>query len=157
GTREDEFEQRLSGSTYQEIAARGGGINATVQCVRSATKEQLKRLAWRRLDRFLQFGVTTVEVKSGYGLTLADEIKCLQLIAELNQEGPLELVPTFLGAHAVPPEYRSNRDGYIRLIIDEMLPEIARCRLARFCDVFCETGVFDLEESTRILARASDL
>jgi imidazolonepropionase len=157
GSREDEFEQRLSGRTYQEIAALGGGINATVQSVRTATKEELKRQARWRLDRFLQFGVTTVEVKSGYGLTMADEIKCLEVIAELNAEGPLELVPTFLGAHAVPPEYRINRDGYLRLLIDDMLPEIARCRLARFCDVFCETGVFALEESARILARARDL
>src|SRR5262249_17754765 len=107
GTREDEFEQRLEGRTYQEIAAHGGGINATVRRVREATKEELKALARRRLDRLLQFGVTTVEVKSGYGLTLADEIKCLEIIAELNAKGPLELVPTFLGAHAVPPEYRS--------------------------------------------------
>jgi imidazolonepropionase len=157
GTREDEFEQRIEGRTYQEIAAQGGGINATVQHVRAATKDELKRQARRRLDRLLQFGVTTVEVKSGYGLTLADEIKCLEVIAELNAEGPLELVPTFLGAHAVPPEYRSNRQGYLRLMINEMLPEIARCRLARFCDVFCESGVFDLEESERILARARDL
>jgi imidazolonepropionase len=157
GSREDEFEQRLRGKTYQEIAAAGGGINATVRRVRSATKEELKRSARRRLERFLQFGVTTVEVKSGYGLTTADEIKCLEAIAELNAEGPLELVPTFLGAHAVPPEYRSNREGYLRLLIDEMLPEIARYKLARFCDVFCETGVFDVEESARILARARDL
>jgi imidazolonepropionase len=157
GSREDEFEQRLRGRTYQEIAAAGGGIQATVQRVRAASKEELKRLARLRLDRFLQFGVTTVEVKSGYGLTPADEIKCLEVIAELNAEGPVELVPTFLGAHDIPPEYRSNRDGYLRLLTDEMLPEIARCGLARFCDVFCETGVFDLEESARILARARDL
>jgi imidazolonepropionase len=157
GMREAEFEQRLEGCTYQEIAARGGGINATVERVRAATKAELKALARGRLDRLLRFGVTTVEVKSGYGLTLADEIKCLEVIAELNAEGPLELVPTFLGAHAVPPEYRSNRDGYVRLLTDEMLPEIARCRLARFCDVFCESDVFDLAESERILARARDL
>jgi imidazolonepropionase len=157
GTREDEFEQRLEGRTYQEIAALGGGINATVRRVREATKEELKALTRRRLDRLLRLGVTTVEVKSGYGLTLADEIKCLEVIAELNDEGPLELVPTFLGAHAVPPEYRSNRDGYLRLLVDEMLPEIAKSGLARFCDVFCETGVFDPEESEKILARARDL
>ncbi len=157
GSREDEFEQRLQGKTYQEIAARGGGINATVQCVRQASKEQLKELARRRLQRLLSFGVTTVEVKSGYGLTLADELKCLEVIAELNAEGPVELVPTFLGAHAVPPEFRDNRDGYLRLLSEEMLPEIARCRLAEFCDVFCEAGVFTLEESERILKRARDL
>ncbi len=157
GSREDEFEQRLQGLSYQDIAARGGGINATVQRVRSASKGELKTLARRRLARFLRFGVTTVEVKSGYGLTLADELKCLEAIAELNAEGPLELVPTFLGAHAVPPEYRSNGDGYLRLLLDDMLPEIARTGLARFCDVFCETGVFSLDESERLLTKARDL
>ncbi len=157
GSREDEFEQRLQGRSYQEIAADGGGINATVRRVRQASREELKALARPRLDRLLSFGVTTVEVKSGYGLTLADEIKCLEVIAELNAEGPLELVPTFLGAHAVPPEFSNDRDGYLRLLIDEMLPEVARCRLAVFCDVFCETGVFSLEESERVLTRAREL
>src|SRR5262249_38296715 len=125
--------------------------------VREATKDDLKELARRRLDRFLRFGVATVEVKSGYGLTLADELKCLEVIAELNAEGPLELVPTFLGAHAVPPEYRSDRAGYLRLLTDAMLPEVARSGLVRFCDVFCETGVFDLDETSRILGKARDL
>jgi imidazolonepropionase len=157
GSREDEFEQRLQGLSYQEISARGGGINASVRWVRQAARDELKLLARRRLDRLLSFGVTTVEVKSGYGLTLADELKCLEVIAELNAEGPLELVPTFLGAHAVPPEFREDRDGYVRLLTDEMLPEVARRRLADFCDVFCETGVFSLAESERILTRARDL
>ena len=156
GSRENEFEQRLQGETYQQIAAAGGGINATVERVRRASKEELRALARPRLERLLRFGVTTIEVKSGYGLSLADEIKCLEAIAELNAEGPWELVPTFLGAHAVPPEYRSNRDGYLRLLIDEMLPEIARSRLAEFCDVFCETGVFDLAESERVLRAAAE-
>jgi imidazolonepropionase len=157
GSREDEFEQRLQGASYQDIAARGGGINATVQRVRQSTKEELKKLARPRLRRFLQTGVTTIEVKSGYGLSLPDEIKCLEAIAELNAEGPLELVPTFLGAHAVPPEYRNDRDGYLRLLVDDLLPEVARCRLAEFCDVFCEQGVFSIDESERILIRARDL
>jgi imidazolonepropionase len=157
GSRDNEFTQRLEGHTYQEISAEGGGINASVVQVRRASKEELKRLARCRLDRLLHFGVTTVEVKSGYGLSLVDELKCLQAIAELNAEGPLELVPTFLGAHAVPPEFRNDRGGYIRLLIDEMLPEIARQGLAEFCDVFCETGIFDLDESERILTRAKDL
>jgi imidazolonepropionase len=157
GSRENEFEQRLQGMSYQQIAARDGGINATVQRVRQASRDELKRLARCRLDRLLHFGVTTVEIKSGYGLTPADELKCLEVIAELNAEGPLELVPTFLGAHAVPPEFRSDRDGYIRLLIDTILPEIARAQLAEFCDVFCETGVFSLEESDRILSQARDL
>jgi imidazolonepropionase len=157
GSREDEFEQRLRGHSYQEISARGGGINASVRCVRQASREELKALARPRLDRLLSFGVTTVEVKSGYGLTPADELKCLEVIAELNAEGPLELVPTFLGAHALPPEFRADRAGYLRLLTEEMLPEVARRRLAEFCDVFCETGVFSLEESERILSRARDL
>jgi imidazolonepropionase len=157
GTREDEFEQRLEGRSYQEIAARGGGILATVRRVHEAAREELKDLARRRLRRLLSFGITTVEVKSGYGLTPADERKCLEVIADLDEEGPLELVPTFLGAHAVPDEFRNDREGYVRLLTGEMLPEIARCRLAQFCDVFCETGVFSLEESERILLRAREL
>jgi imidazolonepropionase len=157
GTREDEFEQRLQGRTYQEISASGGGINATVRRVRQSSKEQLKALARPRLQRLLQFGVTTVEVKSGYGLTLPDELKCLEAIADLNAEGPLELVPTFLGAHVVPPEYGNDRAGYLRLLMDDMLPEVARSRLAEFCDVFCETGVFSLAETEQILTRAAAL
>lgn len=157
GARESEFEQRLQGRSYQEIAAAGGGINATVDRVRQSTKEELKALARRRLSRMLSFGVTTVEVKSGYGLSVAAELKCLQAIAELNAEGPLELVPTFLGAHAVPREYQNDAAAYVRLLIQDMLPEIVRQKLAEFCDVFCETGVFGLADSERILTRAADL
>src|SRR5439155_13742047 len=157
GSREDELEDRLQGLSYQEITARGGGINATVRRVREAAADHLKELARRRPQCLLSFGVTTVEVKSGYGLTLADEIKCLEIIGQLNAEGPWELVPTFLGAHAVPPEFRGDREGYVRLLIDEMLPEIARRRLAEFCDVFCEKDVFSLSESERILTKARDL
>jgi imidazolonepropionase len=155
GTREDEFEQRLQGATYQQIAACGGGINATVRRVRTASKEQLKALARPRLRRLLAAGVTTVEAKSGYGLTLADEGKSLEAIADLDAEGPVELVATFLGAHAVPPEL--DRADYVRLLTDTMLPEVARCGLADFCDVFCETGVFNLEESRHILRTAQRL
>ncbi|OAI48090.1 imidazolonepropionase [Planctomycetaceae bacterium SCGC AG-212-F19] len=155
GARADEFEHRLQGKSYQEIAAAGGGINATVKRVRQASKEELKALARPRLHRLLNFGVTTAEAKSGYGLSLADELKSLEAIAELNAAGPVELVPTFLGAHAVPPEFASNRSGYVRLVVEQMLPEIARSRLAEFCDVFCETGVFSLEESDCILREAS--
>ncbi len=157
GSREDEFEQRLEGKTYQQIAARGGGINATVRQVRQASKDQLKEWARRRLGQMLRLGVTTVEVKSGYGLTLADELKCLEAIAELNAEGPLELVPTFLGAHTVPSEFRNDRAGYQHLLLNVMLPEVARRRLAEFCDVFCETDVFSVAESERILDRARSL
>jgi imidazolonepropionase len=157
GTRETEFEARLLGRTYQEIAAAGGGINATVRSVRKATKEELKEAARPRLRRFLEFGVTTVEAKSGYGLSLQDEMKCLEVIAEMNQEGPLELVPTFLGAHAVPPEYQRDRPGYVREVVENMLPEVARSGLARYCDVFCEQGAFSIAESEKVLNRAREL
>src|SRR5262249_50911968 len=150
-------EQRLQGTSYQEITARGGGIMSTVRSVREKTREELKELARPRLKRLLQFGVTTVEVKSGYGLSTADERKCLEAVAELNQEQPVELVPTFLGAHAVPAEYGAPRPEYVRRLLDDMLPDVARNRLAVFCDVFCETGVFSLSESERILDRARDL
>ncbi len=156
GTREDEFELRLQGVSYAEIAARGGGINATVRRVREASREQLKELARRRLDRMLAFGITTVEVKSGYGLSPADEIKCLEVIAELNREHPCDLVPTFLGAHEIPAEYRHDREAYLRLVIERMLPEVAGRRLAEFCDVFCEQGVFSVAESERLLHAAAD-
>jgi imidazolonepropionase len=157
GAREVEFERRLKGASYQEISASGGGIQSTVRHVRRASKDDLKTLARRRLDRLLGFGVTTVEIKSGYGLTLSDELKCLEVIADLNAEGPQDVVPTFLGAHAVPEEYATNRAGYVRQLSDEMLPEIARSRLAKFCDVFCDVGAFTLEESESILSRAGEL
>jgi imidazolonepropionase len=154
GTREDEFELRLQGVSYQEIAARGGGINATVGRVRAASKDELKDLARPRLARMLALGITTVEAKSGYGLSLADELKCLEAIAELNREQPCELVPTFLGAHEVPAEFRQDREAYLRLVIERMIPEVAQRRLAEFCDVFCEQGVFGVAESERILHAA---
>jgi imidazolonepropionase len=154
GTREDEFEQRLAGASYQEIAARGGGINATVKRVRTASKEVLREQTRRRLDRMLALGVTTVEIKSGYGLTLADEIKCLHAVAELDREHPCDLVPTFLGAHDVPAEYQDDRAAYLRLVVAEMIPEVARQKLAEFCDVFCEQGVFSVAESERVLRAA---
>jgi imidazolonepropionase len=157
GSREGEFEQRLQGRSYQEIAAAGGGILSTVRRVRQASREELKALARPRLRRLLEHGVTTVEVKSGYGLTPQDEIKCLEAVAELSAEGPLELVPTFLGAHAVPAEYQADRSGYLNLLCQHMLPEVAAGRLAELCDVFCETGVFSLEESEKVLTRARAL
>jgi imidazolonepropionase len=157
GTREEEFERRLKGASYQEISSSGGGIQSTVRHVRSASRDDLKTLARSRLKRLLRFGVTTVEVKSGYGLTLPDELKCLEVIADLNAEGPQELVPTFLGAHAVPEELATNRAAYVRQLTVEMLPEIALSGLAKFCDVFCDVGAFTLEESESILLRAREL
>ncbi|MBA3248622.1 MAG: imidazolonepropionase [Pyrinomonadaceae bacterium] len=154
GTRADEFEQRARGATYQEIAAAGGGIRATVRKTRAATEDELVTAGKRYAEWFLRGGTTTVEAKSGYGLSLEDELKILRAIRRLNDETPLCYVPTFLGAHDVPDEYRSRREEYVRLVIEEMLPRVAEEKLAKFCDVFCEERVFTLEESRRILSAA---
>ena len=129
GTRVDEFEERSKGATYQEIAARGGGIQSTVNRTRAASVDELVATGRRYADWFLRGGTTTVEAKSGYGLSLEDELKILRAIKRLDQETPLRYVPTFLGAHSVPPEYRSRRDEYVSLIIDEMLPQVAQQKL----------------------------
>jgi imidazolonepropionase len=162
GTREDEYEMRAEGLTYQEIAARGGGIRSTMRRTRAASEDELFRMALPRVDWLLEHGTTTIEAKSGYGLTLEDELKILRVIRRLNQETPLTLVPTFLGAHEIPDEYRGTavgqrRDDYIRLLMDEMLPRVATERLARFADIFCESHVFTVAEARLILARAKQL
>jgi imidazolonepropionase len=163
GTREDEYEMRAAGFTYQEIAGRGGGIRSSVRKTRAASEEELFQLALPRVRWLLEHGTTTIEAKSGYGLTLEDEVKILRVIRRLNQETPLELVPTFLGAHEIPDEYRSpenpaaRREAYINLVIDEMLPQVASQGLAEYCDVFCESHVFTVEESRRILTKARQL
>ncbi len=154
GTRVDEFEQRTRGATYQEIAAAGGGISATVRRTRAASEDELVAAGKRYAAWFLRGGTTTVEAKSGYGLTLADELKILRAIRRLAAETPLSYVPTFLGAHDVPVEYRARRADYIGLIINEMLPHVAAERLAEYCDVFCEQRVFTLAETRRILTAA---
>ena len=154
GTRVDEFEQRIKGATYQEIAARGGGIQSTVNRTRAASVDELVAAGKRYAAWFLRGGTTTVEAKSGYGLSLEDEIKMLRAIRRLDEETPLRYVPTFLGAHSVPPEFRARRDAYVSLLIDEMLPQIARQKLAEYCDVFCEANVFTTDESWRILSAA---
>jgi imidazolonepropionase len=162
GSREDEYEMRAAGSTYQEIAARGGGIRATVRRTRAASEDELFHMALPRVGWLLEHGTTTVEAKSGYGLTLEDELKILRVIRRLNQGTPLTLVPTFLGAHEIPDEYRGEAAGerradYLRLLIDEMLPRVALERLARFADIFCESHVFTVAEARHILARAKQL
>jgi len=157
GTRENEYEMRAAGSTYQEIAAQGGGIRSTVRKTREASEEELFSLARIRAQSLLEHGTTTAEAKSGYGLSLDDELKILRVIQRLNFETPLELIPTFLGAHEIPDEYRADREGYIKLVTDEMLPRVAAERLARYCDVFCESHVFTVQESKRVLSRAKDL
>lgn len=157
GTREDEYEMRAAGLTYQQIASLGGGIRSTVRRTRAASEGELFEMALPRVRSLLEHGTTTVEAKSGYGLTLEDELKILRVIARLNAETPLELIPTFLGAHEIPDEYRDGREDYIRLVIDEMLPRVAAEGLARYCDIFCESRVFTVDESRRVLARAKEL
>ena len=154
GTRVGEFEERAGGATYQEIAARGGGIEATVRTTREATLDELLAKGKRYAAWFLRTGTTTVEAKSGYGLTTEDELKILRAIEQLNSQTPLSYVPTFLGAHDVPPEYKARREEYVSLLIDEMLPQVAAEKLAEYCDVFCEDKVFTTDESRKILSAA---
>lgn len=151
GDRREELRQRLAGATYAEIAAAGGGIVSTVAATRAASERELVNETRLRLDEMLACGTTTCEIKSGYGLSLESELKILRAIATLASEHPIEIVSTFLGAHEVPVEFRTQRDAYINLLIEEMIPEVARERLADWCDVFCETGVFTPSESMRIL------
>ncbi len=159
GDRADEFEQRIAGATYQEIMAAGGGINHTVQATRAADLTMLVEQAKPRLNAMLAHGTTTVEVKTGYGLNTTSEIAMLNAIALLDTEHPLDLVPTFLGAHAVPPEFASDPEGYVSLLIDEMLPAVAAWQSEHwpgvlFCDVFCEAGAFNLDQTRCILEAA---
>lgn len=151
GDRRDELRRRLAGATYAEIAAAGGGIVSTVAATRSASESELAEGTKRRLDEMLACGTTTCEVKSGYGLDTETELKMLRALNTVALRHPIDVVPTFLGAHEVPSEFRSNRSAYIDLVTNEMIPAVAAARTARFCDVFCETGVFTPEESTRIL------
>jgi len=155
GNRLDDFERRTRGESYEQISKAGGGIWSTVEKTRAASEQDLLAQAKRHADWFLRCGTATVEVKSGYGLTLEDELKILRVIRSLNEESPLEIVPTFLGAHAVPREM--DTDEYIELVIDQMLPRIAKEKLAEFCDVFCERGYFEVEQSRRILTAARKL
>jgi imidazolonepropionase len=157
GTRENEFAMRTEGKTYQQIAEQGGGILSTVKATRAATKTELKKLASKRLDSMMQHGTTTVEAKSGYGLDEDSEIKILEAINELDKEHPMSVVSTFLGAHAVPPEFKGKPDDYVQLICERMLRYISRKKLARFCDVFCDKGYFTVEQTRRIFEKARSL
>ncbi|MBC8183413.1 imidazolonepropionase [candidate division KSB1 bacterium] len=156
GTRENEFEQRNAGKSYADIAKGGGGIRSSVRNLRKASKQQLIDFALPHLDRFMQYGTTTIEAKSGYGLSLEDEIKSLEVIRELNRIHAIDLIPTFLGAHEIPDEYRAKRKDYIQLIIKEMIPRVAERKLAEFCDIFCEDHVFNLDETETILGAAQE-
>src|SRR6266545_2530804 len=155
GNRLDDFERRARGDTYEQIAKAGGGIWSTVEKTRSATDAELLAQARRHAEWFLRCGTTTVESKSGYGLTIEDELKILRVMMRLNQETPLEIVPTFLGAHAIPR--KMHADDYVDLVVSEMLPRVTSDSLAEFCDVFCERGYFDIEQSRRILNSAKRL
>jgi len=157
GTREDEFEKRIGGATYVEIARAGGGIASSLRGVRESSKEVLLERLLVRLDRFLELGTTTIEAKTGYGLTLEDEMKCLEVLDEAQRRHPVDVVPTFLGAHDFPPEFRERKADYVALVEGEMLPRVAASGLARFCDVFTEAHAFDLDASRRILERAKEL
>jgi imidazolonepropionase len=154
GTRADEFEERMQGTTYAEIAARGGGIRSTVRNTRAASEEDLLAAARRYRGWFLRGGTTTVEAKSGYGLSLDAECKMLRVVARLAAEGSVRYVPTFLGAHEVPDEYRGRMDDYIELLVEEMIPRVAAEHLAEYCDVFCEPSVFPVEKARVVLQAA---
>jgi len=155
GNRLDDFERRARGESYEQIAKAGGGIWSTVEKTRAASEADLFGQATKHAEWFVKCGTTTVEAKSGYGLTLDDELKILRVMQRLNQETPLEVVPTFLGAHAVPRD--SSAGEYVDLVINEMLPRVAKEKLAEFCDVFCERGYFDVEQSRKILSSAKKL
>src|SRR5262245_52580363 len=156
GDRDEEIRQRLAGVGYREIAAAGGGIVRTVEATRRAAVPELVAGVHARLDEMLLCGTTTAEVKSGYGLETAAEIRSLEAIRAAAASHPVSVVPTFLGAHEGPPEHRARRGHYVGKVVSEMIPEVARRRLAAFCDVFCEEGVFSVEESRRILLAGRD-
>ncbi len=151
GDRRDELRRRLGGASYADIATAGGGIVATVRATREATEDQLVESARARLDEMLANGTTTAEIKSGYGLDADAELKMLRAIRRLGREHPIDVVPTFLGAHEVPPEWRSDRRAYVKLLTEVMIPAVAHVHLAQWCDVFCETGVFTPDEAAEIL------
>jgi imidazolonepropionase len=153
-TREKEFEMRIKGKSYQEIAEAGGGILASARKLRDAPKNELTELVKNRLNEFFRFGTTTIEAKSGYGLSVESEIESLEILKDLKQSHPLDIKTTFLGAHEYPEAYREDHEGYINLIINEMIPRVAEKNLADYADVFCEEGVFSAKESRQVIEAA---
>ena len=156
GNRSNEFELRTKGASYQQIAEKGGGIKFSIKKLRKSSKEDIFEESLPRINSFLKKGTTTIEAKSGYGLTLKDEIKSLEVIQMLNQNSKLHMVPTFMGAHDFPLEYSDDHNGYVDLICNEMIPEVADRKLAVFCDVFCEKGYFTVKQSEKILKKGID-
>ncbi|HET7512350.1 MAG TPA: imidazolonepropionase [Chthoniobacterales bacterium] len=154
GNRVDEFEMRARGASYEEIAAKGGGIRSTVRLTRAASEDELLQAAQKRAGQILRCGTTTMEAKSGYGLTTDDELKMLRVIRRLNETTPIDFVPTFLGAHAVPEEFSGRMAEYVDSVVDEMIPEAARQSLAEYCDIFCEQGYFDGAAARKIFEAA---
>lgn len=154
GSRENDFVMKLTGRTYMEILKAGGGILNTVRATRAASRDQLSNTAYSFALNMLAAGTTTVEAKSGYGLNVSDETKLLDVVESLRRRLPMHLVSTFLGAHAVPPEFEGKTNEYADLVVNKMIPAVTKRRLAEFCDVFCEKGVFDVEQSRRILLAA---
>lgn len=154
GDRDEEFALRLQGYTYQELADNGLGIQTSVKATRKASKEDLVSLCLRRLDSMMLMGTTTVEAKSGYGLNREDEVKQLEALREADAQHPLDIVSTYMGAHEIPPEYRKNKSGYIHFLTETMIPLIRQHHLAEFFDVFCEEGVYSLEDSRKLLQAA---
>jgi len=154
GWRGDEFEMRLQGRSYQEIASAGGGIRSTVAATRSDTTKQLVEKSLHSLEGMLDLGITTVECKSGYGLEVDTELKQLQVYRRLDQQQPIDLIPTFLGAHMVPDEYQHRREDYVRLLCDVLIPAVSEQKLAQFCDIFVEEGAFSIDEAREILGTA---
>lgn len=154
GSREDEFLLRVKGYTYQQLAAQGLGIQTTVHATRAASLESLHSLCLSRLDSMLCHGTTTAEAKSGYGLTVEDELKQLHVLRNADHSHPIDIVPTFMGAHEVPPEFKDRKNEYIDLIVEDMMPEVVSSRLAEFFDVFCEEGVYSIEETRRLVRAA---
>jgi imidazolonepropionase len=154
GNRAAEFEQRIAGATYQQIASAGGGILRTVALTRAASEDELLAVARKHRDWMLRTGTTTIEAKSGYGLERETEWKMLRVLARLNEEGPARIVPTLLAAHSVPPEFQGRREEYVRWIAEELIPEVAAAHLAQFCDAFCDEHAFTVEETRTVLEAA---
>lgn len=157
GYRADEFLWRMEGMTYMEIMERGGGINNTMKATRNASSEELIEHSMDILEKMLAFGITTVEGKSGYGMDHDTELKQLEVMKELEQRQPVEIVRTFMGAHSIPPDYKGRNEEFLEFLVKEVMPDVKKADLAQFCDIFCEKGVFSIEESRKYLQQAKDM